>query len=125
MNRLWSLIVLLLTVGTALAEAAPVCPEIILKGNPTTGYSWTWMMDADKAIVEVEGGHMPAETEDGLVGAGGQYCFTLRGVTAGENIITFMYARPWETKEPLYTFHYHVCVDEDLNVTILGSSFDW
>lgn len=126
MKRLLSLFLMVLVMtGAVMAEAMPVCPEVILAGNPTTGYSWTWTTDADEAIVAVEGGYVPAEAAEGMVGVGGQYCFVLQGVAAGETVITFAYARPWENQAPLYTIVYHVRVDENLNVTILSSSFDW
>ncbi len=118
---------MLLGITVAAAEDAPVCPKVILNGNPTTGYAWTWVVASENDIVEVDGGYAADESAEGLmlVGAGGKYCFTLRGVSEGDAVITFAYARAWETKEPLYTLVYHVHVDAAMNVTILSSAFDW
>ena len=109
--------------------AEPIAPVLMLKGNPTTGYDWGWTVDRE-GIVEIaseytvnwepafEGDLMPA-------GVGGCSKMTLTGMAAGDATITFAYRRAWEEKEPLYTLVYHVRVDGDLNVTILGSGFDW
>lgn len=60
-----------------------------------------------------------------LVGGGGEYRFALTGLQEGTATITFTYARAWEDKAPLYTLTYQVRVDADMNVAILGCSFDW
>jgi len=126
MKHMWMiLLAAMLLLGTALAEPVLVCPEITLAGNPTTGYSWAGTLDTESAIVEVEGGYVPAQLAEGMVGGGGAYRFVLRGLAAGEGVITFTYARSWETTAPLYELVCRVQVDDALNVTILGMNFDW
>ena len=102
---------------------------IMLTGNPSTGYSWSWDIDeADVVDVGVEYAidwQFRREDEPMPPGMGGRYQFTLTGLNPGEASITFVYERPWEAEAPLYVLVYRVCVDEELNVTILGSSFDW
>ena len=107
----------------------PGAPMIMLTGNPTTGYNWSWDVDEENVVdvgaeyatdwqFQQEGEPMPP-------GTGGRHLFTLTGLNPGEATITFTYKRPWEEETPLYFLVYRVRVDEDLNVFILGSSFDW
>ena len=108
--------------GLAAAEDIPRSPVVMLKGNPTTGYAWQAVVEAAEVLsVSVE---YSAENT-GLIGSGGQYEVRFMGLMPGEATITMTYARPWENQTPLYTLVYRVCVDEELNVTILSSSFDW
>ena len=105
-------------------------PDIVLKGNQSTGYSWQWETASGDALLRVLSKYeldWQPEGEPNIPppGAGGWYYFSLVGVAPGEKSIIFTYKRIWEEKEPLYTLVYHVRVDEDLNVTILSSSFDW
>lgn len=104
--------------------------DIVLKGNQSTGYSWQCVAANGEAFVLVVSQYRldwQPDGEDDIPppGTAGSYFFALKGVSAGEETITFTYKRIWEEVEPLYTLIYHVRVDEDLNVTILSSSFDW
>lgn len=104
--------------------------DIVLTGNQSTGYSWQCAAANGEAIVKVVSQYRLDWQQDGEAnfpppGTGGRYYFSLNGVSAGEETLTFTYKRIWEDVEPLYTLVYHVRVDEALNVTILSSSFDW
>ena len=115
--------------AVAWGKKPPQTAVIVLKGNRTTGFDWSWEIDKENMVAvdcdyvvnwqpENEGDIMPP-------GVGGCCNITLTGLAPGTATITFTYRRPWEEKEPLYTLVYRVSVDEKLNVTILGSSFDW
>ena len=126
-----ALLILLCLVPAAMAEEAmeSCTPVLVLKGNPTTGFDWHCEVDCE-GIVAIESEYMvdwqPSFDGDIMpAGTGGHSRFTLRGVAPGEVNITFTYRRAWEEKAPLYTLVYRVRVDEELNVLILGSSFDW
>ena len=103
--------------------------EIVLEGNPTTGFDWHWVVDGEGQMDierEYEVDWQPSFEDDIMPpGTGGHSRFKLQGVAPGEVTITFTYRRAWEEKAPLYTLVYRVRVDEELNVSILGSSFDW
>ena len=104
--------------------------DVVLTGNQSTGYSWQCAAANGEAIVKVVSQYRLDWQQDGEAnfpppGTGGRYYFSLNGVSAGEETLTFTYKRIWEDVEPLYTLVYHVRVDEALNVTILSSSFDW
>lgn len=77
---------------------------VVVKGNPTTGYTWTAALsEADAAILEQMGD--PAYVPDSdLIGSGGTFVFRFRAVAAGEAVLMLTYARPWESVPPLETF---------------------
>lgn len=102
--------------------------EIILKGNPTTGYTWDWQAVSGSGHVDIACEVVSAKMNDAaLVGSPVRFTYVVTGVQPGDVEICFTYARPWE-HDPvmaLYNLYYDVRVDDDLNVTILGSRFDW
>ncbi|MCQ2241653.1 protease inhibitor I42 family protein [Treponema sp.] len=66
---------------------------IVLRGNPTTGYTWTYNLD-DDGIFSIE------ETvtylgADGIVGAPSMFEYKLKSLEPGETRIKFVYSRPW------------------------------
>jgi predicted secreted protein len=108
---------------------SPARPVLVMASNPSTGYDWSWEIDHE-AVVAVSAAYVPDmyyDVPDMIppVGGGGRTRIQLTGLNPGEATITFTYKRPWEEKSPLYVLVYRVRVDEDLNVTILGSNFDW
>ena len=132
MKKVLILLLAMLCVSpVVLAEdgAGPVAPVLVLEGNRTTGFDWSWEVDCEDIVsvaCEYAVDWQPASDEDMIPsGAGGRSRITLTGLTSGEATITFTYRRPWEDAAPLYTLVYQVRVDEELNVAILGSSFDW
>lgn len=106
----------------------PTSPVLVLEGNPTTGYDWLWESDHE-GVVTVSMAYvadMYYDVPDMVppVGGGGRYRVVLTGLCPGEATITFVYKRAWE-EGSLYTLVYRIRVDDDLNVAILSSSFDW
>ncbi len=82
-----------------------------LKGNPTTGYTWT-AESFPPDIVEitqefVQGG------KPGMTGAPGVFYFTVTAVNPGNGMIVFEYRRPWEKKEPEEKHCYTVTVTSE------------
>lgn len=112
-----------------MAKEDPLSPVLVLEGSGSTGYDWSWTID-NQVVVSItrenvaDTTYQIADTVPPL-GGGGKTRITLTGLTPGEATITFTYKRAWEEKEPLYTLVYRVRVDEDLNATILSSSFEW
>ena len=83
--------------------------EVVLEGNPTTGFSWI-VESGDPAIVEVTG--EPAfEPESDLVGAGGEYTFVFEGKSAGTTTLELAYRRTFEAAPPERTFSVTVTVE--------------
>ena len=77
--------------------------EIILEGNPTTGYTWE-QTTGDGAIVKLDGDPLYT-SESNLIGAGGTYLFRFSAVAPGETSLTLIYHRSFEAgSPPLKTF---------------------
>jgi inhibitor of cysteine peptidase len=80
--------------------------QVVLSGNPTTGYSWaTSLSPADKAILDQQGDAVYAQQSTGqsVVGAGGTFTFTFKAAGAGQVTLKFGYARAWESVPPIQT----------------------
>ena len=87
--------------------------QVVLGGNPTTGYSWaTSLSDADKTILQQQGDPVYAQqsTDSSLVGSGGTFTFTFKAAAAGQVTLKFGYARPWESSQPLQSLSVTVIV---------------
>lgn len=112
----------------AWAEKPPRSVEIVLKGNSSTGYGWEWECVSGTGHVDIERKPELMETDEpALLGSDTRFTYVVTGVQPGWVDVCFTYARPWErtTLRALYTLHYDIFIDDDLNVAILGSSFDW
>ena len=110
------------------ADVAQASPVLVLRSGPSTGYDWSWKSDNENVLAVnkkfVADRVSSVQAVVPMVGGGGRDLMTLSGLNAGETTVTFTYKRSWE-ENALYTLVYHVRVDEDLNVIILSSSFDW
>lgn len=83
--------------------------EIVLPGNPTTGYVWSVAETTDAVKVEV---NLVANTAPrGMVGTPRETVVTVTAVQAGQGEVKLVYARPWEKgKAPADTCHINVTV---------------
>jgi inhibitor of cysteine peptidase len=88
--------------------------DVVLMGNPTTGYSWsTTLSDEDAAVLQQQGdpAYAPESTDQTLVGGGGTFTFTFKAAAPGQVVLKFDYARPWETGvAPIQTYSATVTV---------------
>ena len=91
--------------------------EVVLKGNPTTGYAWKAVLAPDSAAILEQVGEPEYVADSDALGAGGTYTFTFRGLAAGEVELKLEYARPFETDPPLETYAVTVQVE---NVPVSG-----
>ena len=88
--------------------------EVSIVGNPTTGYAWSAALsDKDAAILEQVGepAYEQDQTQGQIVGAGGTYTFTFKAAAKGAATLTLVYARAWESMEPLHTYAVAVTVE--------------
>lgn len=86
--------------------------QVILNGNPTTGYSWTATV-GDKTVVQQQGDPAYAQesTDPSVVGAGGTYTFTFEAAAAGQTTLTLDYARSFEEGvAPIQTYSVTITV---------------
>jgi predicted secreted protein len=110
-------------------DAAPA-PQptfgIELRGNPTTGFLWSWEASPEGGVAEIAPAEYRRDGEpsstDGVeqprVGQGGTFTFRFAKTVKEDVAITFSYARPWETdKAPAETAAFVVSGWEKLQVT--------
>lgn len=83
--------------------------EVVLAGNPTTGYRWE-QTGGDVVILRPAG--EPSFTADStLVGASGTFVFRFAGAAAGQTTLTLVYRRSFEAEiPPLKTFEAPIVV---------------
>lgn len=72
--------------------------ELILSGNPTTGYTWE-LGDIDTTVLRQIGEIAYQQTGQG-VGAGGAFTIRFEAVAAGRTVLRMRYVRPWERQKP-------------------------
>jgi inhibitor of cysteine peptidase len=71
--------------------------EVILKSNPTTGYSWKWVKNQSSKLVDsVSTTYTQDKAESGMVGVGGKEIWKFKGKESGVDTLVFEYARSWE-----------------------------
>lgn len=88
--------------------------KVVLAGNPTTGYTWAAALDeASAALLRLEGEpeYVQETTDESVVGAGGTFTFTFTALKAGKATLKLIYARPWESVQPLETFEATLTVE--------------
>ncbi len=100
-----------------------------LSGNPTTGYTWH-ILEIDEDIISVDDSYKVDENdnEDGvmMVGVGGIYTFTVKGIKEGYAKLTLVYSRPWEDESdvlPLEKRTYKFKVSADNKVTVISEEY--
>jgi inhibitor of cysteine peptidase len=93
--------------GKAVTVKAGDLVQVILAGNPTTGYSWTTSLSAkDAAVLQQQGDAVYAQQspDSTIVGAGGTFTFTFKAAASGQVVLKFNYSRSWESVPPLQTY---------------------
>lgn len=86
------------------------------KGNPTTGYAWSFTIDNTNVVEDMVSEYQMDKNEYDMVGVGGVYTFTFRAKQPGTTRITLSYARTWEIKA-LTTVVFDVTVDANNNIS--------
>jgi inhibitor of cysteine peptidase len=84
---------------------------IVLRGNPTTGFTWEiTQLDTDMLMPEGE----PAFTADShMIGSGGKFTFRFLPINSGRTRLKLIYRRPWEKGvAPLKTFEVVVDIQQ-------------
>ena len=101
--------------------------EIVLKGNPSTGYSWDWQGISGDNCVDIQCASEVVDNDPVLVGGPIKYTYVVKGLRPGFVEICFTYARPWEHDPAMaiYQLYYDIYVDDELNVSILNTRFNW
>ncbi|NPV91192.1 MAG: protease inhibitor I42 family protein [Firmicutes bacterium] len=82
--------------------------ELTLPGNPSTGYSWSYVEVPDEKVLKPEKQWIGEGS--GLVGSPQDYHWEYLAAGAGETCIKLKYSRSWETRPPARAFSVHVKV---------------
>ena len=69
--------------------------EVVLPGNPTTGYEWT-VAHTDASLLPLVDSSFEPSAE--RIGAGGQYRFRFKAVASGEVHLELIHKRAWEAE---------------------------
>ena len=78
--------------------------EVVLDGNPSTGFTWE-ATDLDASMIQQVGEAGFKSGNPGLVGAGGILTLKFRILKPGTTSLTLVYHRPWEVDvKPLRSF---------------------
>ena len=81
--------------------------ELVLPGNPSTGYEWV-VIEAPSILEEV--GEAEFLPESDLIGAGGEFRFRFVAIEPGTAQLRLVYERPFEEVEPVDAFEIEVTV---------------
>ncbi len=92
--------------GEAVAIKIGDTLEVVLQGNPTTGYEWT-TASVDSSILAPTDSKFTPESD--ATGAGGEYVFKYVGNSVGTTPLRLVYQRSWEGR-PAQTFTVTVTV---------------
>lgn len=72
--------------------------EVKLKGNPTTGYTWTVAVVDLRILIQM--GEAKFDPETNARGAGGTITIRFKAVAVGKTSLKLIYHRPFEKEKP-------------------------
>lgn len=111
-------VVLLIFLGTMflLSKKNEKTISIVLKSNPSTGYSWGYEI-SDESVLKFVSEEYRANENNGIhvVGASEESKFVFKGVGRGKVKITFEYKRSNSKPILIYTYEYEVN-DKDIKL---------
>ncbi len=84
--------------------------------NPSTGYGWSYTQTGESVRMTKE--DFRSGDKGNTAGAPGKQFYTFTAEKQGKTTVTFIYERPWENNEPLYTYTAVISVDADLRVSV-------
>lgn len=90
--------------------------DIILSGNPTTGYTWEYTIE-DESVIEINE-NIVYLGKDGIVGAPSSFNYKILPKKTGETKIHFIYHRPWEEDSVIQKKDYKIVVSNKMEVTV-------
>ena len=90
---------------------------VSMDANPTTGYSWSYTMNADSVLQLTSSKYVANKRTQGTVGAGGRLYYAFSPLAAGDVTIRFIYARSRENATPTATITVLFFVAADGTIT--------
>lgn len=85
--------------------------RVMLRSNPSTGFSWELGPIEEGILESVESGFEADPHKEFEAGYGGNQVWKFKAAGAGETELSLVYARPWEDKKTAKTFKMRVVVD--------------
>lgn len=78
--------------------------KVVLKGNPSTGYSWTVNKKASNGVFKVTNMREKSSTPPGddgmpMPGGGSRFIYTLKATKAGDGAFKAKYAQPFGERD--------------------------
>ena len=96
--------------GHSLEISAGSVMEIMLQGNPTTGYTWTVASVDEKVLMQM--GEATFKADRKARGSGGTITMRFEAVRVGKTCLRLIYHRPFEKNNPpIKTFEVDVKVE--------------
>ncbi|MBR0277241.1 MAG: protease inhibitor I42 family protein, partial [Clostridia bacterium] len=96
--------------------------KISLVGNITTGFEWTLISTPTDKVSVSDYDYISDENPQNMVGVGGTFDFTVKGVKQGNYSLEFGYARSWETDiPPIHKIKYDLYISKDGKITLLNT----
>ena len=87
-----------------------------LKSNPSTGFGWSFTQTGD--CVALTSDRFEDGNRGNQAGAPGKQLYTFTAAKPGKTTVTFIYERPWEDRDPTYTYTAVISVDDDLQISL-------
>jgi inhibitor of cysteine peptidase len=84
--------------GKQVALSVDESCQVVLAGNPTTGFQWE-VTRLDTAVVK-QVGAATYEPSGTAMGSGGQFTFQLQAVAPGQTLLKLIYHRSFEKGTP-------------------------
>ena len=85
-----------------------------LRGNPTTGYTWIYIV-SDDSVIQVD---EDVKYLGDNVGAPSLFTYTIKSLKPGKTILKFEYKRPWEDKAAEELRFFEVNVKNNGNISL-------
>lgn len=99
-------------------EEAQETLSIPLRGNPSTGYLWSWTASGEGAIRETDVGY---EQDSGMLGSPVTYTYVFAGEREGDVVLRFVYSRSGPPSPDAPVNVYTIRVLPDKRVVLLDS----
>lgn len=78
--------------------------EVVLKSNPSTGYSWKWIKEQPSKIVDsISSTYIQDKSQPNMVGVGGNEIWKFKGKEIGVDTLKFEYCRSWDKNSTVET----------------------
>lgn len=90
-----------------------------IEANPTTGYNWE-VYQTDSSKIEVKSEYVADDAGEEIVGRGGKCRFSVKGIGAGNTVLSLRYRRSFESEESaIHELTYKLYISKDNKITVI------